>query len=73
MRHHAFGNWTVLVGVCAVIIWIDARGLGMGWSRGETKRTILGPTLWALGVLIIPIIYVPLYAWRRRRGGPITT
>ena len=62
--------WATFEVMVAVLVWLDARRLGMQFRGPSGTDNTFGPTLWALGVLLFWVLFLPLYLWRRRRYLP---
>lgn len=59
--------WIAGCAVAAMLVWLDAHRLGMTYGGPSGRDGGLGAPGWAILTLLMPIIAVPVYLWRRRR------
>jgi hypothetical protein len=62
--------WVVVSAGAAGLVWFDAHRLGMTYGGRDGRDGSLGAPGWALVTLVIPVVALPLYLWRRRRWLP---
>jgi hypothetical protein len=65
--------WLGVSVLAALLVWLDARSLGMTYGGPTGRDGGLGAPGWAVVTLLFPIFVVPVYLWRRRRWLPRTT
>lgn len=64
---HSYGILLLANPVLAALVYVDAKRLGMIYGEPSGAAPRLGAAGWALGTLLVPLIYVPAYAIRRHR------
>jgi hypothetical protein len=62
--------WAVISVVAASLVWLDAHRLGMTYGGRDGRDGSLGAPGWGLVTLVLPVLAVPVYLWRRRRWLP---
>lgn len=67
------GIWLGVSVLAAALVWWDAHRLGMTYGGPSGRDGGLGAPGWAALALLLPIVAVPLYLWRRRRWIPVST
>jgi hypothetical protein len=65
--------WLGVSVLAALLVWLDARRLGMTYGGPTGRDGGLGAPGWAVVTLLFPIFAVPVYLWRRRRWRPRAT
>lgn len=64
------GFWTAVGVVSAVIVGYDAHRLGLRYGGPSGRDGSLGLPGWVALSLLVPLVAVPVYLWRRRRWLP---
>jgi len=62
--------WVAFPTTAAGLVWLDAHRLGITYGGRDGRDGSLGASGWALVTLVVPVLAVPVYIWRRRRWLP---
>jgi hypothetical protein len=63
--------WFAVAVVGAALVWFDAHRLRMAYGGPTGRDGGLGAPGWAALTLLLPVVAVPVYLWRRRRWLPV--
>ena len=59
--------WAVVALIAALCVYADGRRLGVQYGGPTGRDSSMGRVGWAVLTFFVPVVFVPLYLWRRRR------